>query len=621
MALPSISFIKGQGGLGRPLPGQDFVSALLFYTDNLPSGFSSAARMKALYALSDAVNAGITNDSSDETPATATYQLTAGAYTNIAATGTATITAIGSDGDTIIVLAGAINLSGTVSKTSSETTATLLAVKVKNAINTGTGSHGYSATNSGAVITITAPIADGASSNVVNINVTATGGITTTTVSFSGGAYGVSGDTVKLTVTEPNEVSIIIGSYKKKSTDTTTALIAQGLSAAINEGTISHGYSASVASSTITITAKPGLGIFLEGGTNIAAAVSAGSLIAGTLTQFTGAVASELNTFHYHISEFFRMQPKGVLFVGFFAVPNTYDYTEITTIQNFSNGSIRQVGIMKGLESAFSHNDLTLIHDVVELNDVAHKPLSALYAADLSGTTDISTLSDLAVLSASAVSAIIAQDGGGKGNYLWQTTGKSVPAIGTLLGTVALAKVSESIAWVGQFNISNGSECEVLAFANGQLFSDVTVTDGLQEALNTKRYIFLKKFVGLSGSWFNDSHTAIVQTSDYAYIENNRTIDKAIRGIYSSLLPSLNSPLLLNSDGTLADTTVAFFESQSGVNLDQMVRDTEISAYQVVVNPSQNVLSTSKIIVAVTLVINGVARFIEVPIGFAPKIS
>jgi hypothetical protein len=133
--------------------------------------------------------------------------------------------------------------------------------------------------------------------------------------------------------------------------------------------------------------------------------------------------------------------------------------------------------------------------------------------------------------------------------------------------------------------------------------------------------IFLKKHTGISGSYFNDSHTAITQTSDYAQIENNRTIDKAIRGINTSLLPSLNSPLQLNADGTLSETTIAYFESQAGVSLDAMVRDAEISAFEVTIDPAQDVLATSKIIIAVAIVINGVARYIEVPIGFKPSLN
>ena len=69
------------------------------------------------------------------------------------------------------------------------------------------------------------------------------------------------------------------------------------------------------------------------------------------------------------------------------------------------------------------------------------------------------------------------------------------------------------------------------------------------------------------------------------------------------------------------NTTVAIFENVGDVALDQMLRDFEISAKQVTVNPVQNVLTTSKLIVAVTLVINGVARNIEIPIGFKPSIA
>jgi len=509
MALPSITFIKGQGGLGRPLPGQDYISALCFYTASLPSGFTTSTRTKALYALSDAVNAGILNDYSDATAATFTYLIS---------------------------------------------------------------------------------------------------------------TLGATGDKFQIKVVEPNAVAVDLGTYTKVTGDSTVALLGASIAAFINTGTLTHGYSASFTTATLTVTAPKKLGVYLNTATTPVSVTITGT-IAGTLTQPSGGVAGKLAVYYYHISEFFRMQPKGVLYVGFFAVPSTYDFTEITTMQGFSNGTIRQIGIFKDSASAFASGNITLIDGVCKTNDALHKPISAIYAADLSATTDISTLSDLNLLSANKVSVTIGQDSGGQGNYLWLTTGKSVTNLGTLLGTIALAKVSESIAWVGQYNISNGAECEVLGFANGQLFSSAAVTDNLLEVMNSKRYIFLKKFVGLSGSWFNDSHTAILSNSDYAYIENNRTIDKAIRGIYSSLLPSLNSPLTLNADGSLAETTTAYLESQAGVNLDQMVRDTELSAYAVVINPAQNVLSTSKIIIAVTLVINGVARQIEVPIGFKPSIA
>lgn len=505
--LNDVTFIKGQGGLGRPLPGQDYISGLLFYVANgsLPAGFSTTNRIKLLLSLADAENAGIKGDYSDATAASGSYL-----FTNV----------------------------------------------------------------------------------------------------------GANGDIVSVSVMEPSG-AVALGSYTKTAAETTVALLGTKLAAAINAGTVNHGYTASSSTGTVTIVAPKSLGIFLNSGTPIT--VTASGTIAGTLTQFTGGVASLQAIWHYHISEFFRIAPAGYLYIGFFPVPTTYDFTDVTTMQNFAVGAIRQIGVFKGANYATA--DITALHAICLANETIHKPLSALYAADLVSVTDISALADLATLTAFKVSDIISQDGGSLGLFLFRTTGKSITNLGAELGTVALSKVSESIAWVGRFNISNGTECEVLAFANGVLYSDATVTDALLDYLNNRRHIFLRKFVGLSGSFFNDSHTAIVASSDYAYIENNRVIDKAIRGIYTTLLPSLNSPIQLNADGTIADTTIAYLESQAGVSLDEMVRLQELGAFQVDVNPLQNVLATSKIIISVILVINGVARRIEVPIGYRTSIS
>jgi hypothetical protein len=46
MSLPNITFVKGNGGLGRPLAGQDHFSGLIFYSGAFPSGFSSSNRIK-----------------------------------------------------------------------------------------------------------------------------------------------------------------------------------------------------------------------------------------------------------------------------------------------------------------------------------------------------------------------------------------------------------------------------------------------------------------------------------------------------------------------------------------------------------------------------------------------
>jgi hypothetical protein len=509
MALNDIIFVKGQGGLGRPLEGEDYISGLLSYVATLPSGFSSTDRIKTLTSVQDAVSLGINNTYSDST----------------AATGTFTVTAVGANGDTVQLKVSAINELG----------------------------------------------------------------IATT---------------------------YDLGTYTKVVGDSSTTLVATAIAAVINSNTYLTGFSASSASAVVTITAPKRFGIYLNTGTPISATLSSGASLAGTIAQFSSGTASTNAVLYYHISEFFRLQPKGLLYVGLYAVPGSYTYTEIQTIQDFSGGKIRQIGIFK--DGTFASADLTAIQTVCNTVSGLHKPLSAIYAANIKATSDLTTLTNLASLTASNVSAVIGQDGAGQGNYLYLTQGKSITCLGATLGAVAYSKVSEDIAWLSKFNISNGAECDTINFANGDKIA--SASQNLLNLLDNYRYIFLIKYVGIAGSYFNDSHCAIAVTSDYAYIENNRTIDKAIRGVYSSLLPNLNSPLQLNANGTLTDDTVSYFESQAAINLYEMVRNSELSAFEVLINPTQNVLSTNNLTVSIKLVPIGVARQITVNIGFTLSI-
>jgi hypothetical protein len=285
-------------------------------------------------------------------------------------------------------------------------------------------------------------------------------------------------------------------------------------------------------------------------------------------------------------------------------------------MQVYANGAIKQLAVYKDAVTSAANigTEATSIQTICETLFGLHMPLSVLYGANIKAISDLSTLNNLSTATNENVSVVISQDGGGTGADLYVTSGKSITNIGALLGTVSAAAVSNSIAWIERFDISNGVECETVAFANGDLYT--SYSQSLLNTLNSYRYIFLTKRVGLNGSWWNDSHTAIATSSDYAYIENVRTIDKAIRGVYSGLLPKLNSPLVLNSDGTMTDNTIAILTIAARPNLDQMVRDEELSAYSITIDPAQNVTSTSKVVVSISLVGVGVARNIEVNIGY-----
>lgn len=326
--------------------------------------------------------------------------------------------------------------------------------------------------------------------------------------------------------------------------------------------------------------------------------------------------SANFGVMYYHIAEFFRINPGATLFVGIFSVPQTLDFTEVKTMQRASAGKIRQVGVY--VTTSFATTMLESLQAVADALDTEHMPLSFLLGADIHDMADLTTLDDLRALECPKVSMVIGQDGSNDGYNLFLDTTKSISCLGAALGAVSLAKVNECIGWVEKFKMSS-VELDVPAMGNGQLVSDLD--PNLLNSLNTKGYIFLRKHVGLSGSYFNDSHTAVEATSDYAYIESNRTMDKAIRGIRTYVLPQLNGPLLVDpTSGKLAHTTVKYVEDLANEPLVQMTRDGELSGFSAVVDPDQDVLATSELVIQVVNVPLGVSRNIIVKIGFGKQV-
>jgi len=548
MALPDITFNRIEGGLGRPLPGKDHISAMLFYTAGLlPSGFSSSDRIKKILSVPEAEALGILDDHSDETKGT---------------------------GGKIVI----------------------------------------------------------------------------------GGTW-IAGETATIAIDEG-----ILGTHTVVAGSVAIADVVAALVADINGGTsigIKHGWiAADVGGTDVTLTQPAKLGIVNNGGAHIVFTETSASGT-GTPTQFTGGIGSYFAVLHYHISEYFREQPKGVDFVGIFA-QGTYDATEVETIQNFAQGEIRQLGIYLSHE-VFASSQLTTTQGKLDILETEHKPLSVVFHSDLSSAT-LSTLPDLTTLSNERVSMLIGEEGDfhqaayvntkaylsgekvtfqGKayiskanttGNAPWDgsnwtelredlesISGFSIGTMGTTLGNVSFAKVNESIGFVAKFNVVTGTGLDEVAFATGDLFKNISTS--LKDSLNDFHYTFLRKLDGISGTFNSDSFTAIATTSDFATIENNRTMDKAIRNIRTNVLPLLNSPLFVNEDGTLREDTISLFRNNADKPLVDMLVADEISARKVTIDPSQNVLASSVLNIGVLIVPVGVARSIVFNIGFAVNIS
>lgn len=328
---------------------------------------------------------------------------------------------------------------------------------------------------------------------------------------------------------------------------------------------------------------------------------------------------------HYHITEFFRVNEGAKLYVQAVASSDG-NFTEVSVLQNFAQGKIRQIAICD-FKTAVSglQNALTKLNTIAV--DLSNRitPLSVLYSLKLE-SADMTSLPDLHTMNAERVSVVIGQDGAGRGNYINQTQ-KSISCIGAVLGAVSKAKVNESIGWVEKQNLVSVAydkgltggelkalELDVPAFCDGSKNGDYTPQQ--LESLHDKGYIFLIQYPGSAGTYANDSFTATKLDNDYAYIENNRTIDKAIREVNRVLVPKVSGPAYIDPDtGMLEPSGVAALEALCDEPLDEMLRNGEISGYKVRINPNQRVLQTSKLEVVIKIVPVGTLREIEVKIG------
>lgn len=319
----------------------------------------------------------------------------------------------------------------------------------------------------------------------------------------------------------------------------------------------------------------------------------------------------------YQIREFFRLAGAVELYV--------INYNDSTYSQEsvfaFTKGRLRQiyyvgaatyatlaahVGAMKTLATFFESK----FAPVVILTDVKDE-VSAVTAA---------TLIDLRALNSETVAVINCGDGSGKGKELATALSiKYIPAGGAALGCLARAQVHQNIGWVSKFNLSQGSDIQKAILSDGSSIDEAT--DTLLNELNDKGYMFIRRLIGVYGMYINDTITATTSLSDLYSLENNRTLGKAKRVIRQALLPDLMSPLTVDVNGKLAADVVKYFENKTGAPLVRMQNAGELSNFKVTVDPEQNVLATSELLITVRIQPRGVARHIKVNIGFAVNLE
>jgi hypothetical protein len=221
-------------------------------------------------------------------------------------------------------------------------------------------------------------------------------------------------------------------------------------------------------------------------------------------------------------------------------------------------------------------------------------------------TGDATALADLSTYSYNRV-----------GVLLGDTQANSIgAAIGLLLGRIARIPVQRHIGRVRDLALKTAT-----AF-----IKDKAVEKADVETINDKGYITFRTFTGKAGYFFASDNLATAVSDDYRGIARRRTIDKAYRIAYATLLEFLNDEIPVTDAGELVPAMAKSWESEvEAALITQMTgegnlgvdptdsKDTGVKCY---IDYAQPVVSTGKIEIILRIRPYGYAHYIEVKLGF-----
>lgn len=203
-------------------------------------------------------------------------------------------------------------------------------------------------------------------------------------------------------------------------------------------------------------------------------------------------------------------------------------------------------------------------------------------------------------------------------------------AVEDFLGCLSVAAVSQNVGENNRdlFNIQNVAA----GFYSGNteitkcvgLSSDTLLSGYVEQDLATldeKGYIFIEPVTGLAGLYINDTHTCTAIESDYAYVENNAVIDKAITLARTALLPIVNARLKADTtSGQLAAVEEKGIIDVAVDSLSVMEKDGDISggieAEICPDNPDYDLLGGDDLDVGLSFVPMIIGRRVTLSIGF-----
>lgn len=187
-------------------------------------------------------------------------------------------------------------------------------------------------------------------------------------------------------------------------------------------------------------------------------------------------------------------------------------------------------------------------------------------------------------------------------------------AVGVLAGRIAASPVQRNIG-----RVASGPLAPSAFYLGASLVDDVMAD---VETIYGKGYITPRIYSGVDGYFFTDDRLACAITDDYAYLTARRTVDKAARIAYLTLLQFLLDDIEINDDGTMQVPELKSWQAsvENAVDL-QMTAKGNLSVVdgkgcRCFIDPTQNVRQTSRVQATLRVRPFGYARDIVCNIGF-----
>lgn len=337
---------------------------------------------------------------------------------------------------------------------------------------------------------------------------------------------------------------------------------------------------------------------------------------------------------HYHVKEYFRVNPNGKLRIMIVAQGTTLEdmcdlaNAYVQKMVEDTNGELRRIGVV--LNPATGYVSVTtgaMDDDVLAAVPKAQALGVAAYTAkrpvqiviegrEFNGT--VASADDLRALEADHVAITIIQDPAAVTAFALH---QKSAAVGTTLGAMSFVEPNESIGWTGKMNLygSTNGEFAAVNISSNALASTLEADF---PTLTLKGYIFGRNYPSQAGVYYDDYPSLDLITSDYAYCQEVAIINDATRRIYDQLFPRINGPIKIDPDSGQIEPDVAKdIEADGGQSLDIMVQSDHISGYDVFVDPTQDIQTTGILEVQFSIVSIATGRTIKASIGFVKQIS